>query len=1090
MAEIKLNKNQQAAVEEILNGPLLVLAGPGTGKTQLLSAGVANILAKTDTLASNILCLTFTEKGASNMLERLTSFIGQEAYSVNIHTYHAFGGSLISSYPQYFSESRMENPVDELGQHEIINEIVEKLSYQNPLKYIGTRDIIATISEAKQALLTPSGLEKIAAENSEFLEDINPKISQIFNGLARMPGSLTKAVPYFDETLTLLEAKKNSLANTAKTNLKTALEEASELGKSAPLTKWKNDWLVKNSQDEFVLDGKLAAKRLTALANIMKDYQAALARRGLYDYDDMILASVRALENNDDLRFTLQEKYQYILLDEYQDTNAAQAKLVELLTNNPASEGRPNVMAVGDDDQAIYSFQGAEASNLNEFARRYRDTKIICLTDNYRSQPDILTFAGKVAGQIEDRASTSFESITKELVFRGDQLAPTIVRPEFLSQVAERDWVAREIEGLITKKGVQPSQIAVIAPRHKLLEPLVPFLNALNIPVRYEKRENILEAPVIRQLITMSRLVEAINNQNQPLANSYWPEVLSYDFWGLELADIWKISWSEGSNWTQKLLGSKYQWLGLFFLKLASISQSEPLEIMLDYLTGNEQLAINDKRYKSATSPLKDFYTSEARQTERPDTFYQTISHLIVLRSKLRERQASEDKALRLTDMLGLVDLYETSGTRMINTSPYNQASESVQLMTVYKAKGLEFEHVFLLDCVDEVWGEKARASNNKLSLPANLAHIRRAGSSDDERLRVFFVAITRAKAGLYLASATNNYSGKATTRLKYLDEREQDDGSTKALALPEKYQQVIRSTSEVPDITSLELDWSSRHTSSSLAADLKDLLADRIKNYQLSPTDLNKFIDLERGGPRAFMLENLLRFPSAPSSSASYGSAIHECLDWYQQQINRGVSPSNKQLLAEFERYLLAKKLARDELAKRLEQGEFELTSFLTKAAFQVGDRAEEKFVDSGVFVGEAHLNGKIDKIEVDKDEKAVTIVDYKTGRPAAKWESKLKLHKYKQQLYIYKMLIEGAANWRGWTVSSERLDFIQPDSDGECLSLELKFNQKEYDETKALVEAMWRHVMALSFPDVSQYSADFAGSRQFERDLINGKV
>src|SRR6185312_3367675 len=118
-----LNTEQQQAVDT-LDGPLLVIAGPGTGKTELLGARVANILEQTDTPPQNILCLTFTESGAANMRERLTRFIGPAAYDVAISTYHAFGGDLIRRYPEYFTETRLQNPVDELGRHQIVAGIV------------------------------------------------------------------------------------------------------------------------------------------------------------------------------------------------------------------------------------------------------------------------------------------------------------------------------------------------------------------------------------------------------------------------------------------------------------------------------------------------------------------------------------------------------------------------------------------------------------------------------------------------------------------------------------------------------------------------------------------------------------------------------------------------------------------------------------------------------------------------------------------------------------------------------------------------------------------------------------------------------
>jgi DNA helicase-2/ATP-dependent DNA helicase PcrA len=409
----QLNAAQKQAVDT-LDGPILVLAGPGTGKTQLLSARVANILQKTDTPPQNILCLTFTESGADNMRERLTRFIGQAAYDVNIGTYHAFGGDLIRRYPEYFASTRLQNPVDELGKRQILSAITESMSYANPLKqtrhHLG--DLMSTISEVKRALLTPELLRDIARQNLAFINAATPGLKEIFATFTIMPRKLDKAEVYFTQTLELLQnltpaesigTKYGTLAEIATQELAKKLAEASDTGKTKPLTEWKNSWLAKDDNNQFIIDGELENQRVRALATVLEQYQVALEEQGLYDFDDMIIRSIEALEKHDNLRFTLQERYLYILLDEFQDTNAAQLKLIKLLTNNPVNEGRPNVMAVGDDDQAIYAFQGAQYSNMLDYYQMYRDVLLISLTENYRSTADILETAGNIAKQIEAR---------------------------------------------------------------------------------------------------------------------------------------------------------------------------------------------------------------------------------------------------------------------------------------------------------------------------------------------------------------------------------------------------------------------------------------------------------------------------------------------------------------------------------------------------------------------------------------------------------------------------------------------------------------------------------------------------------------
>lgn len=296
-----LNTAQKKAVDAI-EGPVLVIAGPGTGKTQLLSARVAQILRVTDTLPQNILCLTFTESGALAMRDRLTQFIGREAYDVQIGTYHAFGSGLIGTYPEYFAETRLERAIDELGQRQILGAIIDKLSYRNPLKqtrwHLG--DLISTISEVKRGLLSPDELRVIAASNLRDITACSKVIAETLRPYtARMPGKLDVAEPLFETILHELRTNADAkvqlpgsfqtLSTLAAEQLELALSEARESGKTKPLTGWKNDWLVKDEDNDYMLAGKLASERIIALADVLEAYEKQLEARGLYDYDDMIL---------------------------------------------------------------------------------------------------------------------------------------------------------------------------------------------------------------------------------------------------------------------------------------------------------------------------------------------------------------------------------------------------------------------------------------------------------------------------------------------------------------------------------------------------------------------------------------------------------------------------------------------------------------------------------------------------------------------------------------------------------------------------------------------------------------------------------
>lgn len=1111
---VSKNKGQKKAVDTT-EGPLLVIAGPGTGKTQILSVRVGKILQNNPTiLPSNILCLTFTETGAANMRERLTRFIGQDAYNVTISTYHAFGGDLIRRFPEYFTETQLQNSIDDLGKHQIVSEIVETMSYRNPLKQTRHHlyDLISTISEVKRALLSSEDLRAIAKENLTYISTINGNLAHTFADFKMMPRKLNAALPYFIKTREILAANMpdapvhphfGSLVGVAILQLDKAIEEAESLGKTTALTTWKNKWLAKNSENQFVLAGELETRRIEALADVLDAYEAAMRERGLYDFDDMILRAIEVLEHNNDLKYTLQEQYLYILLDEFQDTNASQLKLVQLLTDNPVHEGRPNVMAVGDDDQAIYAFQGAQYSNMVDFHELYKDVVVVNLSENYRSHKHILYAAEQIAEQIDARVFTKLEGMTKKLIAANNKLPDAeITRTEFASDIAQYDWVAEQIERKI-KAGTKPSEIAVLAPRHKQLEPLVAYLNARNIPLRYEKRENILETPIVQQVIVMSRLVQALSEHNTSLANTLWPQVLSFEFWQLPTSDIWQLSWStathppdEKPNWSKALLESNNQTLrtaALVFLAMANMAGSEGYEAMLDYLIGNAKVDTGEKDLPQVAVPLRDYYLNRGTQQKNPSLFYDTVSHLTVLRAKLREHQGTKEHTLLLKDLLELITLYEAAEQRMTNTSPYIQNTEAVQLMTVFKAKGLEFEHVFLPSCHDEVWGGSGNGGSNKLTLPANLAPIRHSGATDDERLRIFFVAITRAKHGLHITSYTNNYAGKATKRLKYLNEQQQEDNTTKTLILPELDQAVIQNDHAAPVLENLELDWRSRHIQFNSQPNLHALLKERLDSYQLSPTHLNTFTDLLYGGPDTFFFNTLLRFPQAPSVDGQFGSAIHETLEWLQHQVDQsGSLPENSHVLNFFSSRMKAKKLTPAQLDIELERGEMALATYLANRGniFKPGDKAETNFRNENVVIDNVRMAGKIDRMEIDKDNKTIVVVDYKTGKSFTKWSSDAKLHKYKQQLYCYKLLIENSQTYKDYTVTEGRLEFIEPNSENQIAMLALQFEEKELEYIKKLLKAMWQHVLKLNFPDIRTYPASLTGVKVFEKDLVESII
>ena len=1100
----KLNDEQKLAVDNI-DGPLLVIAGPGTGKTQLLTTRVANILRISDAQPQNILCLTFTESAAYEMRERLINMVGQQAYNITISTYHAFGSELIRRFPDYFSDMPDMRAIDNLGIYTAIQDIVAALPYANALKksdyYL--RDVISTISDFKRALFTPDDIRQVAKANLAFIEQASHLTRHELHAVARID---KKTIPAF---ASLLKASQKlahkqfiipaviSMEHLWSEQLGEAVSAAEQSGKTAPITAWKNRWLARDAKGEYVVEGRQTCEKLLAMADIYESYLNELRTNGLFDYDDMILRAIDGLENNADLRYSLQEQYMYILLDEFQDTNAAQLKLVKLLTDNPAYEGKPNVLAVGDDDQAIYAFQGANYSHMLTFRDMYRNVKTISLTKNYRSHADVLHVAHGIANQIESRLHHHLTDITKVLSAENKLLPKTsqVARHEFKSDVGQYGWVASQIARLI-KGDTKPKEIAVLAPQHRYLEPIVPYLRQLKIPVRYDKREDVLEDVHIVQLLRMAELVLSLAAGDTATANNLWPQILSYDFWQLPTEHIWQLSWQANdsrSEWSKLLLTDSLTMpIALFFAQLANLSSVESLETMLDYLVGVNQLPAKAKE-QAFGSPFYDYNFGKTARETSVASFWTLLSNLTVLRQHLRDHKNQESSQLSLADMVIFAQAHQAADIKVLNTSPYHEAADAVQVMTAYKAKGMEFEYVFVLASVDEVWGSRASSQSARIPLPLNLNFVRYEGASNDERLRLLFVAITRAKLGLYLTSYESNFAGRPSTRLQYLNEVEDEDKVLSTM-LPMPKQQVIRNSTDTPEVSELAAYWQARHTNPQTITSLRELLRPRLDRYQLSPTHLNSFTDVIYGGPEHFFLNTILRFPKAPSIDGQYGDAFHETLQWiHLTQKSDNKLPSLAEVTNTFEHKLIARRLSERDTKLLLERGKQNLRAYYAqkKSSFEVTDLHEFSFKNQGVIVGDAHLNGKIDKLSLDKKTRGITIVDYKTGKSHDRWaKTDPKLHKYQQQLYFYKLLVEGSYEFTDYHVDQAYLEFVEPSPTGQIIDLAVQFDSNEAQRLKQLIQAVWKHILELNFPDISGYSQDMRGILAFEDDLIDGKI
>jgi DNA helicase-2/ATP-dependent DNA helicase PcrA len=1101
-----LNAAQKQAVDET-EGPVLVVAGPGTGKTQLLGMRVANILRKDDVAPGNILCLTFTDNAARNMRERLIGIIGQPAYHVAIHTFHSFGADIINQYPDYFTGRQMIQQVDELGRYELLRGIFERLAHGNPLgtkvgdDYVFLRDTLSTISWLKQNAITPGELHELLKANQQFIEATEKELVECFAGTPS-----PKSLPAYRK---LLESVRKHVtgqrffgfpeyAAELAAELEQALSETPADGRYAkPITAWRNSWCRKNAQNQYVWrDGGPSYRRLRAVANAYQELLDTMAAQGLYDFDDMVIEAVHAMEQDDELRFNLQERYQYVLVDEFQDTNKAQLRMLMALGDNPVHENRPNIMAVGDDDQAIYAFQGAEVSNMAAFARQYDQPVRITLSENYRSNANILEASEAVAGQIEHRLEAVVPDAHKELVAKKTYPAKILEHLSFASELAQYDWIAEQIEKLI-KQGTKPQAIAVIAPRHRYLERLMPYLGQRQLPVAYERRENILDAPVIRQLLGMSRLVVALGDNRQGEADQLFGEVLGYDFWQLPAETLVQVSldaYGQHKHWLEILTAhkdAKLKTIANWFVGVSKRSQLEPLEYLLDQLVGGDpggidseydELLLPKAKAEKFSSPLREYYFSTARYEESTETYLTLLGQLSTLRQRLRQWQPNH--TLLLKDFTDFAELHRAAGLKIIDTNPHTQTTNAVQVMTAYKAKGLEFDAVFVINTQDEIWGPTARRQSSRITLPHNLP-IAPAGDSDDDKLRLLFVALTRAKHSLYITGYSHSLENRLSPPLSFLAQLADFEPAT--IDRP--------ATQRAAEI--LSTDWAYRFRQ--VIADKPALFEPILEDYKLSVTHLNNFIDIQSSGPEYFLTHNLLRFPEALSPSAAYGDSIHKTLQWTYAQLGKtGKLPAIKDIQAYFVD-MLARTHLKPADRKRLDKrGQQALERYMKArgSQFNQRDMVERGFNNEGVVVGEARLSGKIDLLHY-LDQGRVEVRDFKTGKPAPSWQGKdeyerVKLHKYRQQLLFYKLLVERSASFQGrLSAQNGALEFIEPDDDGQLVAnLDLEFDGAELERFVKLASAVWAHIMNLDFPDAGKYPKNLKGIQQFEQDLIDSQA
>lgn len=1079
-----LNDKQQLAVDTI-DGPLLVVAGPGTGKTELLSMRVANILRKTDVLPSNILCLTFTDSGAVAMRKRLGEIIGPNAYKVAIQTFHSFGTDVINQNKEYFYRGAEFQPADDIASYEILTGIFDELDHNNPLisknngDYIYLSDTLTAIGELKKAGLSSDELFAIIDANDQVLDAIEPEVSTIFSARVNI-GMLQILAPVAQKVAAMQPQKlprgTTPLSQELALSLARAIDEASETNKTTAITAWKSAWLEKDaSGTRAIFKDRKRHTKLRALAHVYFAYISRMEQAGLYDYNDMVLNVVHAMELYPDLKANLQERYQYILVDEFQDTNMSQLRILFNLTDNPVGD-TPNIMAVGDDDQAIYSFQGADVNNINRFRTEYPAYTSIVLTENYRSQEPILTASREVIVQADGRLEVLMD-ISKKLEAKASKSKAYTVQISTPNQTDQYSQIAESIAQNI-KDGVAPKDIAVLARKHNDLVELVPYLQHAGIAINYERRDNVLDMESVNTLILIAEMTVATFSGEHQLADSKLPELISHPMFKLSPEQIWRLSiQARGSEltWLETMLSIEaLKPIADWLLDRARAVSHDTLETYIDSLVGAPE-------YTSETefrSPFYEYYFNETVLEKAPDTYIMNLEALRTLRTKLREYMPG--KSLHITDMLEFIITSRQLGTRITNIRSSSVGLEnSINLLSAHKSKGLEFDTVYIINSIDKGWGEKARGNSPNISYPENL-RIRPNANTYDERLRLYYVAMTRAKRQLYICYSREDAVGKELLPAGFLTNVSIDTQNLK----PE------RNVSEL--VTLNKIAWQDRIVADPTVT-MKELLAPMFESYKLSATHLNAFIDLTHGGPTTFLMNNLLRFPQAKSASASYGTAIHNALQRAHNHLSStGERRPIEDLLGDFVHELEKQRLSEKDFELYSKKGSEHLAAFLAAKydSFAVSQRTELSFANQGVALGEARLTGSLDLVDFDGHD--ITVTDYKTGRPSSTWKGtsdydKVRLHKYRQQLMFYQLLCENSRDFAKYNFTGGVLQFVEHDDSGAIYALDDTFTSEDLERFTRLVCAVWQCITTLELPDVHEFGTTHKDVLAFEEFLID---
>ncbi len=1038
----RLNEKQREAVDHI-DGPMMVLAGAGTGKTQVLAMRIGNLMRMTGVGVGNILCLTFTDAGVTAMRERLIRILGNDGHSSKVATFHSFSNEVMSEYPEKFIKTTELLPLTDLERVRYLTRILEELPYGSPLKHVNNpvlylNDISSRISELKREGVDPDRLDHFIHEQAVFAERTKDLFEEM---MGKNAGQYTDS---------LLDQIGDTFVELSKTvdgsdylyrSAGLLLARARELALLNPTKTGKVSYSkLKEEMKRFYthVSGKIEHQK--ALNEVYRVYLKTLADNGRYDFEDMINNVLSLMSSDQNMRLDFQERYQYVLVDEYQDTNTAQNKLVDVFGLDVDS---PNVFVVGDDDQSIFRFQGASLENVVGFTRQYQDSvKVVSLVHNYRSQPRILKVADLLISNNQFRAAVAIPDVIKAL-----QPGLTIEeRPirivSFDDSVSEQYWIARQILDLI-HHGVEPHEIAVLAKTNNELMELVPFMKRMEIPFSLSRSENAFENVVVSQFL---RLLLAIRNPYDNVNFFYLLESAAGGIPALEFLRMNKyaIEHRREALMYFDLLGDTRRLMEAGVIDTISCSALynnilrwrdligilSPMEIIGEIVSSS---GILEQCSSSGENELENLRALGALVNE----FGRAIQS---------DRNATFDSLVQLAVEMLEHNLALPLGDR-------GTASGRVSLTTVHKSKGLEYGHVFLMNSIERKWEKGGRA--DRLPLPLNLFENDlgvAARQQEEEARRLFYVAVTRAKQELVISYARADGDGKKQIPTQFVTELG-DDGIVKEEMGFDAQAEKEKLTMRLVGLKRPE----------SYDAEVKAYLRERLQDYALSASHLNAY----RKCPRMFYYQYFIRAPIVPDTALVVGTAAHKAVEALFESNVHGKVISSEEMVNIYQKMLERSWLVGAKYADALERGRLFLPKYYENRIGTLPKivKIETDFSYHGICLDEIRLTGKIDMIEYTDDVSRKCIVyDFKTG-DSSKAAKKVAFDEdIWRQIVFYKLLTKMSRRF-GHVMERGIVEFLEPDKEGNFTTVELSVTDDDLKVVSEQIREMWAELQELKF-------------------------